>query len=182
MVGGIVVVASVVLAAWVGLRDRQAAALPGLEPPIPSSVVRAVDSVLRTWASPLAPDAAGRIEQVFTPADAALPSFFRVPAKTGGACLVTSSGVITGCSRANVPGTLTVMDDSEADGIPAFVFGQASSEVVAVVVEFDGNRKEAEIRDGFYLFQLPSPSIDDASVTAVTFKLANGTTRTIRTS
>lgn len=141
----------------------------------------AVETVAGADGSPLVSDAIKRIEHVFTPADPELPSFYSVPEKSGGACLVTSSGVLTSCSLGSFPGTVTIMDDSEADDIPAFVFGQVTEKVVDVTVNFEGRSEDASVGNGFYLFRLSSAAMSDESVTSVVLHLADGTEETILT-
>jgi hypothetical protein len=154
-------------------------------PSIPPEARRAVELASGVPGSPVTPDAVQFISHIYTPANRQLPSFFGVPTRDGGACLVTSTGVVAGCSRGvlnrHSPGTLTIADDSEADMKPPFVYGQAAGLVVGVDVEIGGKQYPAAVRNRFYLLELPSLALSNEDVTAVTFRLADGASKTVKT-
>lgn len=127
--------------------------------------------------SPLAPDAADHVRNLFTPADPELPAFFTVPTKDGGSCIVTSNLNIGSClstREPSVPGTISISDDFEGDERPPLVYGQLRPSVKSVEVTVAGRAYAAGLAPGFYLFELPDASMQIRDVASVTFTLDNG--------
>jgi hypothetical protein len=128
--------------------------------------------------SPLSADAADRMRPLFTPAEPGLPSFFAVPTRAGGTCVLSTDGVLAACSEpgtpANASGTFTAVDDVEGAGRPALVYGQTSPAVVSVSVRIDGRAYRALLADRFYLFELPDTSLSVSRVDGVVFTLRDG--------
>jgi hypothetical protein len=144
---------------------------------ITSAVRDTVVSSIGSPGSPLAPDAADHVQNLFTPDDPDLPAFFTVPTTAGGRCIVTSEPVIGSClsrGRAGVPGTVSMSDESTGDDLPPFVYGQLRSAVKTVEIDVAGTAYVAGLTDEFYLLKLPDPTMRVDDVRSVTFVLSDG--------
>lgn len=148
-----------------------------VDKPIPEDVREAVQQAATAPGSPLRTDAAASISTALDAAPGGL-TFFRAPTADGGSCLVTSSGIVSSCLTASVrhPGTVTLIDDSEADEQPAIVYGQIEPSVTGVSVVVAGKTMQAAIGGGMYTLTLPDARLNLDSVKQVNFTLTSGRT------